>query len=75
MLVSSKEFLDIQANIYCRFTLKRTRDMIITYKSLVNSRKKSNFGTLLLTHVEFENNPIIIFTTYVIFYVFIVVIY
>ena len=29
--VSSKEFLDIQANIECGFTLKRARDMIITY--------------------------------------------
>ena len=29
--VSSKEFLDIQANIECRFTLKRVRDMIRTY--------------------------------------------
>ena len=29
--VSSKEFLDIQGNIECGFTLKRARDMIITY--------------------------------------------
>ena len=29
--VSSKEFLDIQATIECRFTLKRVRDMIRTY--------------------------------------------
>ena len=28
---SSKEFLDIQATIECGFTLKRVRDMIITY--------------------------------------------
>ena len=28
--VSSKEFLDIQATIKCRFTLKRVHDMIIT---------------------------------------------
>ena len=27
----SKEFLDIQATIECRFTLKRVRDMIRTY--------------------------------------------
>ena len=27
----SKEFLDIQASIECRFTLKLVRDMIITY--------------------------------------------
>ena len=30
--VSSKEFLDIQATIECRFTLKYVRDMIITYR-------------------------------------------
>ena len=30
-LVLSKEFLDIQATIECEFTLKRVRDMIITY--------------------------------------------
>ena len=28
---SSKDFLDIQASIECRFTLKLIRDMIITY--------------------------------------------
>ena len=31
---SSKEFLDIQATIECRFTLKRVRDMIIVYSQL-----------------------------------------
>ena len=30
--VSSKEFLDIQANIECRFTLKCVHDMITTYR-------------------------------------------
>ena len=29
--VLSKEFLDIQATIECRFTLKHVHDMIITY--------------------------------------------
>ena len=29
-LVSSKEFLDIQTTMQCRFTLKQVRDMIIT---------------------------------------------
>ena len=29
--VSSKEILDIQATIECRFTLKCVRDIIITY--------------------------------------------
>ena len=31
--VSSKEFLEIQANIKCRFTLKRVRDRIRTYST------------------------------------------
>ena len=30
-LVLSKEFLDIQATIECRFTLKLARDMLKTY--------------------------------------------
>ena len=30
---SSKEFLDIQATIECRFTLKRVRDMTRTYST------------------------------------------
>ena len=30
-LVSSKEFVDIQATVKCGFTLKGVRDMIITY--------------------------------------------
>ena len=33
---SSKEFLDIQANIECGFTLKRVRDMTRTYSIYVN---------------------------------------
>ena len=32
-LVSSVDFLDIQANIECRLTLKHMRDMIITYSN------------------------------------------
>ena len=32
--VSSNEFLDIQATIGCRFTLKRVRDMRIAYSRL-----------------------------------------
>ena len=31
MEIDCKEFLDIQATIECGFTLKRVRDMIITY--------------------------------------------
>ena len=30
-VVSSKEFLDVQATIECGFTLKRIRDMVRTY--------------------------------------------
>ena len=33
-LVSSKEFLDTQANIECGFTMKCVRDMIRTYSQL-----------------------------------------
>ena len=36
---SSKEFLDIQATIECGFTLKRVRDMIITYSQADYSSK------------------------------------
>ena len=32
--VSSKEFLDIQENIECGFTLKCVRDMIRTYSTM-----------------------------------------
>ena len=35
MPVSSKEFLDIQANIECGFTLKCVRDMITTYREII----------------------------------------
>ena len=34
MLLSSKEFTDIQATIECRFTLKRVHDMTRTYSQL-----------------------------------------
>ena len=33
MPVSSKEFLNIQSTIERRFTLKRVRDMIVTYNN------------------------------------------
>ena len=32
--VSNREFLDIQATVECRFTLKRLRDMIITWSQV-----------------------------------------
>ena len=38
-LASSKEILDIQTTIECRLTLKRVRDMIITY---------SHFGVFII---------------------------
>ena len=37
--VSSKTFLEIQATIECRFTLKRARDMKITYSQINPSNK------------------------------------
>ena len=37
--VSSKELLDIQATIQCRFALKCVRAMIITYNTLQHSYK------------------------------------
>ena len=40
--VSSKEFLDIQATIKCRFTLKSVRDMIITYIHLLTFHLNDN---------------------------------
>ena len=40
--VSSKEFLDIQATVKCRFTLKSVRDMIITYIPLLTFHLNDN---------------------------------
>ena len=37
---SSKEFLDIQESIECRFTLKRVRDMARTYRHFLQFSKK-----------------------------------
>ena len=48
MSVSSKEFLNIQATIERRFTLKRVRDIIITY-NYKNFRQVSFYRT---HHVE-----------------------
>ena len=46
--VLSKEFIDIQATIECRFTLKRVRDMIIAYShSFAKCEKLQQF---LLAH-------------------------
>ena len=38
-LVLSKEFLEIQATIGCRFILKRVRDIIKTYSEINPSNK------------------------------------
>ena len=35
VLASSKEYLEIQATIECRFTLKRIRDLIRIYRLLL----------------------------------------
>ena len=45
--VSSKEFLDIQATIKCRFTLKRVRDMIVTYIPLLTFHLNDNSRILI----------------------------
>ena len=46
----SKEFLDIQATVECRFTLKHVRDMTRTYSHVFNLETR---GFSLLT-CEFE---------------------
>ena len=52
--VSSKEFLDIQATIECRFSLKRARDLIRTDgKEVV---KKTKFNTLNTNVNNLEKN-------------------
>ena len=49
---SSKEFLEIQATIECRFTMKRVRDMTRTYNQLypgiLKFSKKHTDGPLTL---------------------------
>ena len=37
--VSSKKFLEVQATLECRFTLKRARDMMRTYSQINPSNK------------------------------------
>ena len=44
---SSKEFLDIQATIECGFTLKRVRDMIITYSQMHRTDKFSQHSSII----------------------------
>ena len=45
--VSSKEFLDIQATIECRFTLERVRDMIRTYSQMHRTEKYSQHSSII----------------------------
>ena len=52
--VSSKEFLDIQATLECRFTLKRVRDMIITYSCFGVIINLADFIPSSVSVVNFE---------------------
>ena len=45
MPVSSKEFLDIQATVECRFTLKHISDMTITYSQMHHTDKYSQHSS------------------------------
>ena len=47
MTVLSKEFPDIQATIECRFTLKRVRDMIVTYSQMQRTDKYSQRSLII----------------------------
>ena len=47
----SKEFLDIQANIECGFTLERVRDMIRTYSQGFFSMLLGTLGARLLGNI------------------------
>ena len=51
-LISSKDFLDIQATIACRFTLKR--DMIITDSRLGVFANWEDFIPVRISVVNFE---------------------
>ena len=58
---SSKEFLDIQANIECGFTLKRVRDMTRTYSPEFNTLAPNVFNVRLaqanlVTKTDFDNS-------------------
>ena len=45
--VLSKEFLDIQATIKCKFTLKLVRDRIITYSQMHRTDKYSQHTSII----------------------------
>ena len=42
-----EEFLDIQADIECRFTLKRVRDMTRTYSQMHRTDKYSQHSSII----------------------------
>ena len=45
--LSSKNFLEIQATIECRFTLKRVRDMIRTYGQMHRTDNYSQHSSII----------------------------
>ena len=45
--VSSKEFFDIQATREYRFTLKRVRDMVVTYSQMHRLDKYSQHSSII----------------------------
>ena len=47
MLVSSKEFLEIQATIECGFTLKGVRDMTKTYRHIHHTDMYSEHSSII----------------------------
>ena len=53
-LVLSKEFLDIQTTIECRFTLKRVRDMIRTHSHFGVFINWADFIPFSVSAVNFE---------------------
>ena len=55
MPVSSKEFLEIQANIECGFTLKCVCDMLRTY-SQVDLACKKKWNWFLLEEKDFNGD-------------------
>ena len=57
MPVSSKNFLDIQVILECRFALKRVRDMIITYSHIQFNLCRSSHVHCYLFIIEI-NNPL-----------------
>ena len=46
-LASSKKFLDIQATVECRFTLKRVHDMIRTYSQMHRTHKYPQHSSII----------------------------